>query len=55
MQALGYTFKNSYKELGLLLLFISIGVRIKMVVVVVARIKMVVVNATFFVEAAFCC
>ena len=26
LQALGYTFKNSYKELGLLLLFISIGV-----------------------------
>jgi len=28
LQALGYTFKNSYKELGLLLLFISIGVLI---------------------------
>ena len=30
LQALGYTFKNSYKELGLLLLFISIGVMLVM-------------------------
>lgn len=30
LQALGYTFKNSYKELGLLLLFISIGVGLNM-------------------------
>ena len=38
LQALGYTFKNSYKELGLLLLFISIGVRIVTMLVVKAEV-----------------